>query len=64
MGAQEKSEIREGANSESEMDLNQTPGSDQDSAKGREGGGGGEFCSSAQSIIHYVSLVFLRRLQL
>lgn len=45
MGAQEKSEIREGANSESEMDLNQTPGSDQDSAKGREGVGGVNFAA-------------------
>lgn len=37
-GAQEKSEIAEGVNSELEMALNQTPGSDQNSAKGQAGG--------------------------
>jgi len=37
-GVQEKSGITEGANSELEMDLNQTPGSDQNFTKGQGGG--------------------------
>lgn len=37
-GVQEKSGITEGVNSELEMDLNQTPGSDQNSTKGQAGG--------------------------
>lgn len=37
-GVQEKSGITEGVNSELEMDLNQTPGSDQNFTKGQAGG--------------------------